>query len=139
MTTVRSLGNPAAEAQARLGLACLSMQYSPADVVGQCQRALKLPGVPVELRIQLLSVLSVGLEMAGDVTSAEKAARDAAEAARASGDPDNEVFPLIPRATQALARGHWRRASTWPGRRPSARTPCRGRWPGCGCQDHGRR
>jgi len=104
MTTARS------QAQVRLGLACLSMQYSPADVVWQCQRALTLPGVPVEVRIQLLSVLSMGLEMTGDVTSAEKAARDAAEAARASGDRDNEVIPLVPRATQALARGHWRRA-----------------------------
>ena len=38
--------DPAAEAEARLSLAHLSMQYAPADVVEQCRRALDLPDVP---------------------------------------------------------------------------------------------
>jgi DNA-binding NarL/FixJ family response regulator len=104
------LADPAAEAGARLSLAHLSMQYAPADVIEQCQRALELPGVPTTLRIQLLSLLSVGLDMIGDAGAAQTAARDATEAARASGDPAHEVVTLVPRAAQALGRGDWRRA-----------------------------
>jgi DNA-binding NarL/FixJ family response regulator len=86
------------------------MQYSPADVVEQCQRALELPGVPVELRIHLLSFLSLGQDLFGDADAAEQSARDATELARTSDDHDNEVFTLVPRAAQALARGDWRLA-----------------------------
>ncbi len=102
------LTDPAAEAEARLGLAHLSLQYAPADVVEQCQRALELPDVPDELRIHLLSFLSLGQDLFGDAAAAEQAARDATAVARASADPDNEVFTLVPRAAQALARGDWR-------------------------------
>jgi DNA-binding NarL/FixJ family response regulator len=104
------LTDPAAEAEARLGLAHLSMQYAPADVVEQCQRALELPGVPGELRIHLLSFLSLGQDLFGDADAAEQSARDATELARASADHGNEVFTLVPRAAQALARGDWRLA-----------------------------
>jgi DNA-binding NarL/FixJ family response regulator len=104
------LADPAAEAEARLSLAHLAMQYAPADVVEQCQRALELPGVPVGLRIHLLSFLSLGLEMFGDASGAEQSAREAMQAAQASGNPDNEVYTLVPRAVQALARGDWRQA-----------------------------
>jgi DNA-binding NarL/FixJ family response regulator len=109
-TAAGELTDPAAEAEARLGLAHLSLQYAPADVVEQCQRALELPDVPDELRIHLLSFLSLGQDLFGDADAAEQAARDAAELARASADPDNEVFTLVPRAAQALARGEWRLA-----------------------------
>jgi DNA-binding NarL/FixJ family response regulator len=102
--------DPAAEAEARLNLAHLSMQYAPADVVEQCRRALDLPDVPAGVRIHLLSFLSLGLDLFGDASAAEKAARDAAEAAQAGDDPDNEVFTLIPRAAQALGDGDWRLA-----------------------------
>jgi DNA-binding CsgD family transcriptional regulator len=104
------LADPVAEAVARLSLAHLSMQYAPADVIEQCRRALKLPGLPAALRIQLLSILSVGLDMTGDVTAAEQAATVAAETALASGNADNEVVTLVPRAAHALARGDWRGA-----------------------------
>ena len=60
------LADPAAEAEARLRLAHLSMQYASADVIEQCRRALELPGVPAALRVQLLSFLSVGLDLFGD-------------------------------------------------------------------------
>ena len=102
--------DPAAEAEARLSLAHISLQYSPAVVVEQCQQALKLPDVPAELRIHLLSFLSLGLDLFGDANAAEQAATDATEMARASGDDGNEVFTLVPRAAQAVARGDWRLA-----------------------------
>jgi DNA-binding CsgD family transcriptional regulator len=102
--------DPAAEAEARLSLAHISLQYSPAVVVEQCQQALKLPDVPAELRIHLLSFLSLGLDLFGDANAAERAAADATEMARTSGDDGNEVFTLVPRAAQAVARGDWRLA-----------------------------
>jgi DNA-binding CsgD family transcriptional regulator len=105
-----NFADPAAEAEARLSLAHISLQYSPAVVVEQCQQALKLPDVPAELRIHLLSFLSLGLDLFGDANAAEQAATDATEMARASGDDGNEVFTLVPRAAQAVARGDWRQA-----------------------------
>jgi len=104
------LTDPAAEAEARLALAHLSLQYSPADVVEQCQRALELPGVPAELRIRLLSFLSLGQDLFGDPGAAEASVRTATDMARARGDHEDEVFTLVPRAAQALARGDWRTA-----------------------------
>jgi DNA-binding CsgD family transcriptional regulator len=100
----------AAEAEARLNLAHLSMQYASADVVEQCRRALDLPTVPAGVRVQLLSLLSLGLDLDGDASAAEKTAQDADAAAKASDDPDNEVFTLIPRAGRALGDGDWRLA-----------------------------
>ena len=102
--------DPAAEAEARLSLAHLSMQYSSADVVDQCRRALDLPDVPDRVRIHLLSFLSLGLDLVGDASAAEKTVLDAIEAAKASDDHENEVFTLIPRAAQALGDGDWRLA-----------------------------
>jgi DNA-binding NarL/FixJ family response regulator len=102
--------DPAAEAEARLSLAHLSMQYASADVVDQCRRALDLPDVPDRVRIHLLSFLSLGLDLFGDASAAEKTVQDAIEAAKASDDHENEVFTLIPRATQALGDGDWRLA-----------------------------
>ena len=102
--------DPAAEAEARLSLAHLSMQYSSADVVEQCRRALDLPDVPDRVRVHLLSFLSLGLDLVGDASAAEKTVLDAIEAAKASDDHENEVFTLIPRAAQALGDGNWRLA-----------------------------
>jgi DNA-binding NarL/FixJ family response regulator len=102
--------DPAAEAEARLSLAHLSMQYEPGDVVEQCRRALDVPDVPDRVRIHLLSFLSLGLDLAGDAGAAEKTAQDAVEAAKASEDHENEVFTLIPRAARALGDGQWRLA-----------------------------
>jgi hypothetical protein len=102
--------DPAAEAEARLSLAHLSMQYGPADVVEQCRRALDLPDVPDRVRIHLLSFLSLGLDLFGDASAAEKTVQDAIEAAKASDDHENQVFTLIPQAAQALGDGDWRLA-----------------------------
>lgn len=109
------LADPAAEAEARLSLAILSMQYAPADVVEQCQRALELPAVPAGVRVQLLSFLSCGLDLLGEVAAAEAPAQAAAETARDSGDPANEVVTLVPRAAHALAVGDWRQAIDFAG------------------------
>jgi DNA-binding NarL/FixJ family response regulator len=102
------LADPAAEAEARLNLAHLTMQYAPADLVEQCRRALELPGVPAILRIRLLSFLSLGLDLYGNADGAGEAAQDAAKLAQASDDADDDVFTLVPRGVQALARGDWR-------------------------------
>lgn len=109
-TAAGDLTDPAAEAEARLSLAHLSLQYSTADVIDQCERALGLPGVPDELRVHLLSFLSLGQDMFGDADAAQRSAQEATELARASGDPENEVFTLVPRAVRALAGGNWRLA-----------------------------
>ena len=101
------LTDPEAEAEARLALAHLSMQYAPGDIVEQCRRALELPGLSTELRTYLLSFLSLGLGLFGDISGAEDAVRQATETARASGNPAYELFPLVPLASQALARGDW--------------------------------
>src|SRR3984957_3049552 len=101
------LTDPVAEAEARLSLSALSMQYAPADLVDQCQRALQLPDLSAELQAHLLSFLSLGLDLLGNLTAAGKAARDATKTARASGDRDAEAFTLVPRASQALAQGNW--------------------------------
>jgi DNA-binding CsgD family transcriptional regulator len=102
------LTDPAAEAEARLALATLSLHYGPADVVEQCRLALGRSGVPVALRVQLLSVLSCGLDLAGEVAAAEAPAIDATALARASGESANELPTLLPRAVHSLARGDWR-------------------------------
>lgn len=104
------LGDPAAQAEVRLSLAILSLQYAPADAITQCRLALALPDLPVGLRIQLLSILSLGLDVAGEVAAAEPPAAEAAALARASADPANRVIPLIPNAVHQFARGDWQRA-----------------------------
>ena len=105
------LADPAAEAEARLSLAHLSMQYAPADVVEQCQRALDLPDVPVGAA-DPPAVLPVARP--GPVRRRERGGEAGAGRRRkrreASDDHDNEVFTLVPRAAQALAGGDWRLA-----------------------------
>ncbi|HEX6518542.1 MAG TPA: AAA family ATPase [Streptosporangiaceae bacterium] len=104
------LGDPAAQAEVRLSLAILSLQYAPVDATTQCRLALALPDLPVELRIQLLSILSLGLDIAGEVAAAESPAAEAAALAQASADPANRVIPLIPNAVHQFACGDWQRA-----------------------------
>jgi DNA-binding CsgD family transcriptional regulator len=104
------LSDPAAEAEARLSLAILSMQYAPADVIEQCRLALQLPGVPEALRVQLLSFMSCGFDLSGDVGAAAKPVEDAVAVARTSSEPTSEVITLVPRAAQALATGEWHQA-----------------------------
>ena len=133
------LADPAAEAEARLSLAILSMQYAPADVVEQCQRALSLTGVPSGLRIQLLSFLSLGLDLLGDVAAAQAPALEAAQTARATGDLANEVVTLVPRAAHALAVGEWRQALDFAGEAADAGTAWMGWRCGCGSRTPGKR
>ena len=101
--------DPAAEAEARLSIGILFLQYSPSAAVEQCRRALQLPDLPAPLRVELLTLRSCGLEILGDITAADVSARDAT-AALASGGSANEAATLIPRAALALAHGDWRQA-----------------------------
>jgi hypothetical protein len=103
-----NLTDPAAEAEARLALTVLSLQYAPADVAEQCRLALKRAGVPVGLRIQLLSALSLGLDLGGDIAGAEAPATEAAVLAKASRDSGNELATLLPGFVHSLARGDCR-------------------------------
>lgn len=107
---------PAAEAEARLGIAILFLQYSPSAAVAQCRRALLLPDLPAPLRVQLLAFMSCGLEILGDIAAADVSAQDATAEALASGDAVNEAATLVPRAALALAHGAWRQALEVAGR-----------------------
>jgi hypothetical protein len=78
-----------------LALAVLSLQYAPADVTEQCRLALRRPDVPAALRVQLLSVLSLGLDLACCGSS-----RPPSTSASPSSSPPMTTGPSLPsRAT----------------------------------------
>ncbi len=104
------LAGPATEAQARLGIAMLMTQYAPSAVAGQCQAALRRPGVPPPLRVQLLSLMACGLDISGQPDDAAGPVADAIAEAEASGDPAAEIVTFVPRALLAFAHGDWRGA-----------------------------
>ena len=104
------LADPVAEARARLGIGMLMAQYAPAAVAEQCQAALRLPGVPPELRVQLLSLLACGLDISGEAGAAAGPVSEAIAEAAASGDPAAEIITFVPRALLAFAQGDWRGA-----------------------------
>ena len=104
------LADPVAEAQARLGIGMLMAQYAPAAVAEQCQAALRLPGVPPALRVQLLSLLACGLDISGEADAAAGPVAQAIAEAAASADPDAEIVTFVPRALLAFAQGDWRGA-----------------------------
>ena len=104
------LADPVAEAQARLGIGMLMAQYAPAAVAEQCHAALRLPGVPPALRIQLLSLLACGLDISGEAGAAAGPVAEAIAEAAASGDPAAEIITFVPRALLAFAQGDWRGA-----------------------------
>ena len=104
------LADPAAEAQARLGIGMLMAQYAPAAVAEQCQAALRLPDVPPALRVQLLSLLACGRDISGEADAAAGPVADAIAEAAASDDPAAEIITFVPRALLAFAQGDWRGA-----------------------------
>ncbi|MGD0699336.1 MAG: AAA family ATPase [Trebonia sp.] len=104
------LADPAAEAQARLGIGMLMTQYAPAAVAEQCSAALRLPDVPPALRVQLLSLLACSLDISGEAAAAAGPVAEAIAEAAASGDPAAEIVTLVPRALLAFAQGDWRGA-----------------------------
>jgi DNA-binding CsgD family transcriptional regulator len=106
----RDLADPVAEAQARLGIGMLMAQYAPAAVAEQCQAALRLPGVPPALRVQLLSLQACGLDISGVAGAAAGPVAEAIAEAAASGDPAAEIITFVPRALLAFAQGDWRGA-----------------------------
>jgi DNA-binding NarL/FixJ family response regulator len=104
------LADPVAEARARLGIGMLMAQYAPAAVAEQCQAALRLPGVPPALRVQLLALQACGLDISGEADAAAGPVAHAVAEAAASGDPAAEIVTLVPRALLAFAQGDWREA-----------------------------
>jgi len=104
------LADPAAEAQARLGIAMLMTQYAPAAVAEQCQAALRRPGVPPAMRVQLLSLMACGLDISGEAGAAAGPVADAIAEAAATGNPAAEIVTFVPRALLAYAQGDWRGA-----------------------------
>jgi len=104
------LADSMADAQARLGIGMLMAQYAPAAVAEQCQAALRLPGVPPALRVQLLSLLACGLDISGEADAAAGPVADAIAEAAASGDPATEIVTFVPRALLAFAQGDWQGA-----------------------------
>jgi DNA-binding NarL/FixJ family response regulator len=101
--------DPEQEAQARLGMATALMHYSPLDAIEQCRAGLSLGGLPAELRMYLGSVLSCGLDIAGDVQSASETLRQAlADGAEAGAAGDWSL--LIPQSLADIPRGLWRQA-----------------------------
>jgi hypothetical protein len=99
--------DPAAEARARLNIGMLMTQYAPAMVAEQCEAALRLPGVPPGLRVQLLSLMACGLDISGDARAAAAPVADAIAKAAAVGDPAAEIVTYVPRALLAFAQGDW--------------------------------
>lgn len=104
-STQADLDDHVAEANARLKLAVLNLQYLPTEVEAHSQRALALPGLARALRRQLHSVRACGRDIAGDVPGSFRTLAEAdAEAPSEHGD---KWFNLPPRALAALARGEW--------------------------------
>lgn len=99
------LTDPVAQAQARLSVGMLMAQYDPAAVAEQCQAALRPPGVPLALRLQLLSLMACGLDISGQAHAAAGPVAQAVTAA--SGHPAAEIFTFVPRALLAFAQGDW--------------------------------
>jgi DNA-binding CsgD family transcriptional regulator len=100
---------PELEAETRLDMAMALMHYSPLDAVEQCRTALSLGSLPPGLRMHLSSVLSCGLDIAGDRQGAALALRQAqADAAAAGATRDWGV--LIPQSLAAIPEGRWQEA-----------------------------
>lgn len=85
-TALKGLLTPDAEALVRFQLAQVSVQYTFGEVVRQCERALALPGVPAELRLQLETLCTFGLLLDGEHERAFAAMDLDLQAARAAGD-----------------------------------------------------
>jgi DNA-binding CsgD family transcriptional regulator len=97
------------EAQARLGLAMSLMHYSPVDAIEQCRLGLRLSALPPALRMYLASVMSCGLDIAGDVPGAAAALRQALSDEAAAG-LSRDWSVLIPQGLSALPHQQWQSA-----------------------------
>jgi DNA-binding CsgD family transcriptional regulator len=97
------------EAETRLDMAMALMHYSPLDAVEQCRTALSLGTLPPGLRMHLGSVLSCGLDIAGDRQGAALALRQAQADAATAGATRNWGV-LIPQSLAAIPDGRWQEA-----------------------------
>ena len=100
---------PEAEARIRLGLARFLTRFSSREAVQHCETALALPGLPEQLRMQLLLLSAVNHGLSGDP--------DAADAvlvrvrAALTGEPDRATRVLVRRVESYVAfhRREWDR------------------------------
>jgi DNA-binding CsgD family transcriptional regulator/tetratricopeptide (TPR) repeat protein len=100
----------AAEAGARMTVGSLQLQYGPADCAEQCRLGLELPGLPLPLRIALLSLRACALEMLGAVELAADSADQATAEALAAEEGFQPIANLPARALVAFDLGDWRTA-----------------------------
>jgi DNA-binding CsgD family transcriptional regulator len=101
---------PLAEARARLSIVPLMMQYGAVEAVTQSRRALSLPGIPDELRIQMHSFMSASLDILGETAPLLQAAQAAVAEARATGEPAKILVTLLPQALEMFVGGDWQTA-----------------------------
>jgi DNA-binding CsgD family transcriptional regulator len=71
MLTSAPDGDHAAEARIRLGLAQFTTRYSTDEAVRQCRTALALPGLPPQLRVELMLVMAVNHGFSGEPDAAD--------------------------------------------------------------------
>jgi DNA-binding CsgD family transcriptional regulator len=107
-TNGEDLIDTVAEAEARLNIGLLMMQYEPSASVKQCERGLALADLPGSLRVQLLSLLSRSHELRGDVDAAVGPSEQATT--EASTELIDQVMSCVPRALIAFADGSWKEA-----------------------------
>ncbi len=101
--------DPMAEGRARLGLVPLLMQYSATEAVSQCQKALAIPQIPCDPRVQALTFMSMSLEVLGARDEAAEAAQLAVAESRES-DGVVRSSTLLPQGLVAFAAGDWANA-----------------------------
>ena len=104
------MSDPPAEAAARLTLGSLQLQYTPSDCAEQCRLGLELPGLPLPLRIALLSLRSCALEMTGEIQAAFESAEQATAEATSAEHGFEPIANLPARALVAFDLGDWQAA-----------------------------
>ncbi|MFH8987799.1 AAA family ATPase [Streptomyces sp. NPDC017940] len=98
---------PEDEARVRLALARLALPYDFSEAVRQARAGAALPGVPVSLRGRLLTLLCLGLSLAGEHRAAQEVAKEARETAAAAGDRTAEATLRTVRSAASLQRMDW--------------------------------
>jgi DNA-binding CsgD family transcriptional regulator len=98
------------EAGARMTLGSLELQYGPAGCEEQCRLGLRLPGLPLPLRIALLSLRGCSLEMLGETQAAADSAAQATNEGLSADHGFEPVANLPARALVAFDLGDWRTA-----------------------------
>ncbi|SNY54567.1 helix-turn-helix transcriptional regulator [Paractinoplanes atraurantiacus] len=99
--------DPGTEAAIRLGIAAVSSQYSFAEAVRQCERAVALPGLPITLRASLLALEAVNLTLVGDMPRAESVLEEGMDAAIRAGDDGARAICVASQSVNAFYEQRW--------------------------------